>query len=125
MEIIQAALKETNLSVEQLSPELQVEVSDWKKMADKYNEAVEEYESLEETDEETEKELDKMEGQLVALEEEIATEIKSLNIPTTTDEKQEVTEKPEKSSSMGWLLFGGVALVVTLGVVNVFKKKWL
>jgi hypothetical protein len=26
---------------------------------------------------------------------------------------------------MGWLLFGGVALVVTLGVVNVFKKKWL
>jgi chromosome segregation ATPase len=123
MEIIQAALKETNLSVEQLSPELQVEVSDWKKMADKYNEAVEEYESLEETDEETEKELDKMEGQLVALEEEIATEIKSLNIPTTTDEKQEVTEKPEKSSSMGWLLFGGVALVVTLGVVNVFKKK--
>jgi hypothetical protein len=25
---------------------------------------------------------------------------------------------------LGWLLFGGVALALTLGAVNVFKKKW-
>jgi hypothetical protein len=25
---------------------------------------------------------------------------------------------------LGWLIFGGVALALTFGVVNVFKKKW-
>jgi hypothetical protein len=32
------------------------------------------------------------------------------------------TEK-KKDSSLGWLIFGGVALALTFGVVNVFKKK--
>jgi len=32
-------------------------------------------------------------------------------------------KKSEKDNSVGWLIFGGIALIATLGAVNVFKNK--
>ena len=94
----------------------------------KYNEACDEYETLEEKDrdDDTEKDLDSMEDSITEVELEIVEKIKALQPEQQQQQGQQTQQKPaEKSdSSIGWLLFGGVALVVTLGVVNVFKKKW-
>ena len=126
MKLIADALKEKGLTPAQLSADLQEEINDLRDMQIKYNEACDEYETLEEKDrdDDTEKDLDSMEDSITEVELEIVEKIKALQ-PQQQQQGQQTQQKPaEKSdSSIGWLLFGGVALVVTLGVVNVFKKK--
>ena len=127
MKLIADALKEKGLTPAQLSTDLQEEINDLRDMQIKYNEACDEYESLEEKDrdDDTEKDLDSMEDSITEVELEIVEKIKALQPEQQQQQGQQTQQKPaEKSdSSIGWLLFGGVALVVTLGVVNVFKKK--
>ena len=82
-------------------------------MMDKYNKVCDEYESQDE-DAETEKLLDEMDHDIATIEIKIANKIKNPT-PAPAPEKKE--------SGIGWLIFGSVVLAITLGAVNVLKKK--
>ena len=117
MQIINEKLQKENLKVGELSQELQAEIHDLQVMIDKYNEACDEYDNDEDKNEETEKKLDDYEAYILETEKGIAAKIgKTIAADGTT-----VPDK--KKDSVGWLIFGGVALVLTLGAVNILKKK--
>jgi hypothetical protein len=120
MQLISKALQEKGLSQEQLPAEFQEEIQELQTMIKTYNEACDEFEELHEPDAETEKELDDMEHQIVTLEKDIADRIKALS--TTAPEEKQKDAEPKKSSGFGWVI-GGLALVLTLGAVNVWKKN--
>jgi len=126
MQLISKALEQKKITKEQLSADLQEEIQDLQSMIKTYNEACDEFEQLTEPDAETEKELDEMEHQIVTLEKDIADRINELQVQETPKETKAAnggaTDKKE-SSSVGWLIFGGLALVATLGAVNVWKKN--
>jgi hypothetical protein len=126
MQLISKALEQKKITKEQLSVDLQEEIQDLQNMIKTYNEACDEFEQLTEPDAETEKELDDMEHQIVTLEKDIADrindEVEENKEVVLQSDTTKVTDKKE-SSSVGWLIFGGLALVATLGVVNVWKKN--
>ena len=141
MKLINEVLKEKNLKLNELPAELVEKVNDHKEMIVKYNMAVDEYENDEEEDGEVEKKLDEQEDFIANNEKELAEEIKNYSKPHPQPEPEpepepepqfgrrtpirevRVPEKKEKKSDVGWLIFGGVVLAITLGAVNVFKKK--
>jgi septal ring factor EnvC (AmiA/AmiB activator) len=140
MKLVSAALKAKEIQIKDLPENLQSEVASLKELIDKYNEAVDSYDDEDETDEDTEKELDKMEDYIVETEKALADKISSYQkvVEPTEEEKaasaaaEAAAEAAKKSaegepkkedSSVGWLIFGTVVLVATVGMVNVFKKK--
>jgi septal ring factor EnvC (AmiA/AmiB activator) len=140
MKLVSAALKAKEIQIKDLPENLQSEVASLKELIDKYNEAVDSYDDEDETDEDTEKELDKMEDYIVETEKALADKISSYQkvVEPTEQEKaasaaaEAAAEAAKKSaegepkkedSSVGWLIFGTVVLVATVGMVNVFKKK--
>jgi hypothetical protein len=132
MKLINAALAEKNLRVKELSKELQDKIAQHKEMIIKYNLACEEYENEEEEDPELTKKLDEQEDFIASFEEEVAAEIKEYQKPVAQDPEPAIdpapapaqaAPEPKKDNSAGWLIFGGAVLLVTLGAVNIFKKK--
>jgi uncharacterized protein YlxW (UPF0749 family) len=138
MKLVSAALKAKEIQIKDLPENLQSEVASLKELIDKYNEAVDSYDDEDETDEATEKELDKMEDYIVETEKALADKISSYQkvVEKTEEEKAAVAaaaaepakksaegEPKKEDSSVGWLIFGTVVLVATVGMVNVFKKK--
>lgn len=138
MQLINETLKEKNYKLADLSDELKEKVNDHKEMIIKYNMAIDEYENDEDEDAETEKKLDEQEDFIANNEKEIAEEIRNYVKPEPKPEPEHEPEpepyrrpvprpRPEpvkeKKSDVGWLIFGGVVLAITLGAVNVFKKK--
>jgi len=131
MKLINAELQAKELKLKQLSQELQDEIAQHKEMIVKYNMACDEYDNDEEEDVETEKKLDEQEDFLARNESEIAKRIRDIPAPKkdtassdTTPAPTPAATTPKKSeNSAGWLIFGGAVLLVTLGAVNVFKKK--
>lgn len=133
MKLINAELQAKELKLKQLSQELQDEIAQHKEMIVKYNMACDEYDNADEEDEETEKKLDEQEDFLAKNELEIANKIKAYQVPAPApdpnpapapDPAPAPAPAPKKSdNSAGWLIFGGAVLLVTLGAVNVFKKK--
>jgi (p)ppGpp synthase/HD superfamily hydrolase len=119
MELIEAALKEKKIPYKDLSDELKGEIKDLQVMMDKYNKVCDEYESQEE-DAETEKLLDEMDHDIATVEIKIANKIKN---PTPTPAPAPASAPEKKDSGIGWLIFGSVVLAITLGAVNVLKKK--
>lgn len=115
MELIEAALKEKKIPYKDLSDELKGEIKDLQVMMDKYNKVCDEYESQDE-DAETEKLLDEMDHDIATVEIKIANKIKDGTPAPAPAEKK-------KESGIGWLIFGSVVLAITLGAVNVLKKK--
>lgn len=71
--------------------------------------------------------LDEKENEIAEEEVALATEIRMMGQepqPQPTPEPQPAPEpKKEESGGIGWLVFGAVVLVGTLGLVNVLKKK--
>jgi len=125
MKLVSAALKERQIQTKDLPQNLQDEVASLKEMIDKYNEAVDTYDDEDETDEATEKELDKMEDYIVETEKDLASRISNYDKApevAAADGGQAAAPKKE-DNSIGWLVFGTVVLVATVGMVNVFKKK--
>ena len=129
MKLISEALSAKGLKVNDLPASITTEIDELREMIVKYNEACDEYDLEEDKDPQTEKRLDAMEDAIAEFETGIAKDIKDLDAQqqeqvsadgTKTEEKP---EEKKKDSSLGWLLFGGVALALTLGAVNVFKKK--
>jgi hypothetical protein len=45
------------------------------------------------------------------------------NTPPIPPEPPKPNEPEKKKGGIGWMLFGAVALVVTMGAVNVMNKK--
>jgi hypothetical protein len=126
MKLISEVLQEKGLKQNELPEQIKNEIEELRVMIVKYNEACDEYDEEDEKDTETEQELDAMEDSIAEFEQGIANDIRELNIQqSAVQQKSADGTKPEekKSSSLGWLLFGGVALALTLGAVNVFKKK--
>jgi hypothetical protein len=132
MKLINAALAEKNLKVKELSEDIQQKIAQHKEMIIKYNLACEEYENDEDEDAETEKKLDEQEDFIASNEQEVADEIKAFEkpapapAPVSTPDPTPApapAEPAKKDNSAGWLIFGGAVLLVTLGAVNVFKKK--
>lgn len=136
MKLINSALAEKELKTKQLPKELQDEIAQHKEMIVKYNMACDEYENDDEEDAETEAKLDEQEDFLAKNETEIAEKIKAYEVPAppapdpTPAPAPDPTPAPapapapaKKDNSAGWLIFGGAVLLVTLGAVNVFKKK--
>jgi myosin heavy subunit len=133
MKLINAELQAKELKLKQLSQELQDEIAQHKEMIVKYNMACDEYDNADEEDDETEKKLDEQEDFLAKNELEIANKIKAYQVPAPAPDPNPAPAQdpapapapaPKKSdNSAGWLIFGGAVLLVTLGAVNVFKKK--
>ena len=122
MEIINKKLQEKNLTIEQLSSELQGDIKELQGMIDKFNEAVDEYEKEGVKEEETEKKLDDYEDYIMGTEKAIAEKIGVVESESKSAEGGEVKTE-EKGNSLAWVIFGGLALVATFGVVNVLKKR--
>ena len=124
--------QEKNLQTDELPVELQDEIKALQKMIVKYNDACDTYEAADVEDEKTEKELDKLEDEIAEIEISIVEKIKTIPskevppvdpIPAAAPAPAPALEPKKEDNSVGWLIFGGVALVATLGLVNVFKKK--
>jgi thiol:disulfide interchange protein len=129
MKLISEVLQEKGLKQNELPEQIKHEIEELRVMIVKYNEACDEYDEEDEKDTETEQELDAMEDSIAEFEQGIASDIRGLQNKvaqqSAAQQKSADGTKPEekKGSSLGWLLFGGVALALTLGAVNVFKKK--
>lgn len=134
MKLINAVLQEKNLKLKDLSDDLRERIDEHKQMIIKYNLACEEYENEEEEDAETEEKLDKQEDFIANNENEIAEEIRNFEKPAPPASEETApapaptaapapAPQPKKDNSAGWLIFGGAVLLVTLGAVNVFKKR--
>ena len=133
MKLINAVLQEKHLKLKDSSDDLRERIDEHKQMIIKYNLACEEYENEEEEDEDTEAKLDKQEDFIANNENEIAEEIRNFEKPAPPAPEENPAPaptaapapapQPKKDNSAGWLIFGGAVLLVTLGAVNVFKKR--
>lgn len=125
MKLINAALAEKNVKSKELTNEIQEKIARHKEMIIKYNLACEEYENEEEEDAATETKLDEQEDSIARNEAEVAAEIRAFEKPVVVAATGAAAEpaEPKESSSVGWLIFGGAVLLVTLGAVNILKKK--
>jgi chromosome segregation ATPase len=131
MKLISETLSAKGLNVNDLPSSITSEIDELREMIVKYNEACDEYDLEEDKDPQTEKRLDAMEDAIAEFETGIAKDIKDLDAQQQQQEQvsadgtktEEQPEEKKKDSSLSWLLFGGVALALTLGAVNVFKKK--
>jgi hypothetical protein len=127
MEKISEALQAKKIKKSELPEYLKNKVFDLQELITVYNRACDEYEEEDGTDLAVERKLDEQEDYIARTENEIANEIK--NIPEhKKEDKSNVsftgsTDEPKKDSSIGWLIFGGAALILTFGMVNVLKKK--
>ena len=130
MKIVTSVLKEKQLNFKDLPESIQERIVGLKELTDAYNDAFDDYEEQAEEDKETEDKLDKMEHFIAETDKELAAAIKALSEVKQEEPKQEPEPQPEsqpepkkKDSSVGWLIFGGIALVVTLGAVNILKRR--
>ena len=127
MQLINSALKRKKITSDQLSQDLQDRIKDFKEMVVSYNKIYDKWEE-EGKDPELEQKLDEQEHELATTEMELAEEIKEYEVPAPTpdptpDPAPAPAPEPKEDSSVGWLIFGAVVLVGTLGLVNVLKKK--
>ena len=124
MKLVKLALKEKGFTQEQLSQELQDRIVNLEELQIKYSEACDLYDQEPDKNEETEAELDKMEDYIASVDEDIANEIKNYEIaPEKPAETPAPEPKKKEGGGIGWLIFGGLALVATLGAVNLMKKR--
>lgn len=124
MKLISQALKEKGLTIKELPSDVQESIESFRNMILKYNEACDEYEKQPEQDAETVRKLDEMEHYIASTEAEVANTILGKSEKTVVAAEGTAVPKPkQEDNSVGWLIFGGIALVATFGLVNVFKKR--
>jgi hypothetical protein len=128
MKLINSTLHDKQLKTSDLPQDIKDDMMELKGLVLKFNETVKEY-NQSEKDPVLEAKLDDMEEHITELEQDIVEKIKAYNkpeadpTPTPAPAAADGTPAPKKDSGIGWLVFGGVALVVTLGAVNLFKKR--
>jgi hypothetical protein len=122
MKLINAALKEKNLKLKDLPTEIVTDIETFRKSIFDYNVLCDEFEEDSEN-EELSNRLEVMSGEIESTDKAISEKILAYQVQSNEPtENKKVVEKKKKSST-GWLVFAGAVLVVTLGAVNVFKKK--
>lgn len=127
MKLINAALREKNFKLKDLTPEIQAEIESFKKVLFEYNVLCDEWEEDKENQELNGK-LEVMATEIEATDKRISEKIMAHNTqiepkPQTVNADGDKKPKENKKSSTGWFVFAGAVLIVTLGAVNVFKKK--
>lgn len=136
MKLINSTLNDKQIKSSELPEDIQKEIKDLKEKIVKFNDSVSEYNDSPKKSKVVTKKLDAMQDDIEDLEKSIVEKIKAYEKPETKVDptpapQTEQTPTPTKEtpkekkgdSSVGWLIFGGVALVVTLGAVNLFKKR--
>jgi len=131
MKKISEALRKKGVSSKSLPEELQDEIAKLREDIIEYNNTCEQYEKEkdeEEPDEEAEKKLDDLADSLAERELEIAEKVLQFEPqpePAAAAAPAAAPAAPAKKedSSVGWLIFGGVVLALTLGAVNLMKKR--
>lgn len=133
MKKISEVLKQKGIKSDSLPQEIKDEIAKFKQDVKEYNEMIEEYEKEQkeenEPDEELEKKLDDAQDALAERELAIADKIINYNpnpepAPAPAPAPASAPEPAKKEdSSVGWLVFGGVVLALTLGAVNLMKKR--
>lgn len=130
MKKISEALRKKGVSSKSLPQELQDEIAKLREDIIEYNNTCEQYEKEkdeEEPDEEAEKKLDDLADSLAERELEIAEKVLQFE-PQPEPAAAAPAAAPaapakKEDSSVGWLIFGGVVLALTLGAVNLMKKR--
>ena len=134
MKLINATLNDKQIKSSELPEAIVNQIKELKDLIVKYNDSVNEYNSSSKQTKAGKQKLDAMSDHIEELENKIVQEIKAYEkpepiveptpapAPDPTPAPAPIKEKKE-DSGLGWLIFGGVALVVTLGAVNLFKKR--
>jgi len=133
MKLINEALKRKGITLKKLPEEIKDQISSLKSSIEDYNKEAEAYEDQEEEDTAMEEKLDKWEDEIAAKDHDISLQIKNYQEPKP-EPKPEPAPAPapapepapvakKEDNSVGWLIFGGVVLALTLGAVNLMKKK--
>ena len=134
MKLINATLNDKQIKSSELPEAIVNEIKELKDLIVKYNDSVNEYNSSSKQTKAGKQKLEAMSDHIEELENKIVQEIKAYEkpepiveptpapAPDPTPAPAPIKEKKE-DSGLGWLIFGGVALVVTLGAVNLFKKR--
>ena len=132
-------LKQFKLSEEELPEKIQDRIEHMEQLVVAHNAFVDKLEEQDEVTEEEEKAVEEQSSRIDALDAKISSEIKAFAEskkpeptpepkpepkPTPTPEPTPHVEPKDekKSNGVGWAIFGAIALVVTLGAVNVMKK---
>ena len=131
MKKISEALRKKQITSKALPQDLQDQIAKLREEILAYNAAVEEYEKEkgednEDADEEADKKFEDLADSIAEKEVEIATAIENFQEAAKSDEPAPApaAAAPKKEdNSVGWLVFGGVVLALTLGAVNLMKKK--
>lgn len=131
MKKITEALRKKQITSKALPQDLQDQIAKLREEILAYNATVEEYEKEkgednEDADEEADKKFEDLADSIAEKEVEIATAIENFQEAAKSDEPAPApaAAAPKKEdNSVGWLVFGGVVLALTLGAVNLMKKK--
>ena len=135
MKLINATLHDKQIKSSDLPDDVKQDIEELKDLVLKFNSAVQEYNSSDKPNKATEQKLDAMEDNIADVEKEIVEKIKAFEKPAdpvpdpvpdptpVPDPNPPAKEEKKGDSGVGWLVFSAVALAVTLGAVNLFKKK--
>lgn len=126
-------LKQFKLSEEELPENIQDRIEHIEQLVVAHNAYVDKLEEQEEVSEDEEKAVEAQSEKIDLIDKKVSQEI----IAFVNSKKPEPTPEPKstneptphvapkdekKGSGVGWAIFGAIALVVTLGAVNVMKK---
>jgi len=131
MKLINATLHDKQIKSSELPDDVKQDIEELKDLVLKFNSAVQEYNSSDKPNKATEQKLDAMEDNIADVEKEIVEKIKAYEKPAdpvsdpapAPDPNPAPAKEKKEDSGVGWLVFSAVALAVTLGAVNLFKKK--
>lgn len=130
MKLINATLHDKQIKSSELSDDIKEDIQQLKDLVLKFNAAVVEYNTSETPNKATEGKLDAMEDNIADVEKEIVEKIKAYEKPALAPDPAPAPDpvpvpakEKKEDSGIGWLVFSAVALAVTLGAVNLFKKK--
>jgi len=133
MQKIISTLNRLRVAKEQLSAGLQEKITKYGQANDKLNDEIDAYnESDGDVDDARNSEFDKRNQELDHTEDQIVSEINAWyesavknSAPVNQNQNTPVPANSgnEEGDGWGWMLFAGVALIVTVGAVNMFKKR--
>lgn len=136
MKLINATLNDKQIKSSELPDNIKSDIKELKDLIVKFNEAVNQYNDSGKKSKAGVDKLDAMSDHIEDFEKKIAEAIKAYEKPepkveptpapadpTPAPAPAPAKEAKKEDSGLGWLIFGGVALVVTLGAVNLFKKR--
>jgi len=117
MEQVLEKLEELGIDEQSLPESMQSKVDMLDGMIEEMNQDIDSLEKEGFSQEDIEEKLEAKNDRINAFEEKLVEEIDEWH-------KRRATPAPQKSNSgWGWAIFGGLALVLTLGAVNVMQKN--